>query len=331
MKMKYQASKLEEKVDSAPTLIVVVDTEEEFDWSKPPDRSKTSVTHMEQLHLTQDICQQYGLNPCYVIDYPIASTQLSIEILKAYANQGQCEIGAHLHPWVTPPMVEELSFRNMYPGNLDYDAEHDKLSCLTNKIEESFGEKPVSYKAGRYGFGPNTLEIVTKLGFKVDLSYCPPIDHSADGGPDYSACHSRPFKFDNSELIGIPITGAFTGIFGTFSDDVYRLSQKLEFAKAPGILSRLNVLDRLVLTPEGYSSDEHIKLVKFLFNQGQRIFTWSFHSPTVVPGHTDYVQNAKEQQEYLDKFKRFFDFFFNDLNGEASTPSQIQSAMEHAK
>lgn len=312
-----------------PMLIVVVDTEEEFDWNKFPDREATAVKHMESLELTQSICREFGLAPCYVIDYPIATTPLSIDALKPYVANNECEIGAHLHPWVNPPLTEELSYSNMYPGNLSQQLEYDKLANLKEAIETNFGVSPVSYKAGRYGFGKNTLKTIEKLGFKVDLSHCPPMDHSADGGPNYSRTDSRPFYFAGTDIMEIPLTGGFTGVFGQSSPSVYQAAQKLVKLKVPGILSKAKLLDRLVLSPEGYTSEEHISLTKHLYRQGLRIFTWSFHSPTVVPGNTMYVTSEREKQLYLDKFRRFFDFFFNELNGEATTPKAIYKMMEN--
>jgi len=311
-----------------PLLIVVVDTEEEFNWAKPPDSAETSVSHMESLHLTHDICTQYGVSPCYVIDYPIASQKLSADILNGYLAKHQCEIGAHLHPWVNPPIEEQLSSRNMYPGNLPKDLEYRKLKTLRDMIEQQFGNKPNTYKAGRYGFGKNTLDILKQLGFSIDLSFCPPIDHSADGGPDYSDNNSEPFIFKDSDILEIPISGSFTGIMGKYSKPVFNISQRFEKIRMPGILSRTNVLDRLILSPEGYTPEEHIKVVKYLYKKGQRVFTWSFHSPTVVPGNTAYVTNKVQQQNYLDCFKRFFDYFFNQLNGSATTPTEIYKMME---
>ncbi|WP_395344605.1 polysaccharide deacetylase family protein [Ningiella sp. W23] len=329
MQTMQQADSVKLKLeDDRPLLIVVVDTEEEFDWSAPPNRNETSVSHMHSLDLTHNICTDFGLSPCYVIDYPIASQRDSIEILRAYADKQQCEIGAHLHPWVTPPMTETLSVSNMYPGNLDKEIEFDKLQSLVNQIETSFGRKPTSYKAGRYGFGTNTLNTIKALGFNVDLSFCPPVNHSADGGPDYSHCTSDIFQFPDSNILGIPITGAFTGALASMAPQAFDAAKRLEALKVPGILSRLNLLDRLILSPEGYTSDEHIRLAKHLYNKGQRVFTWSFHSPTVVPGFTEYVQSDADQARYLDAFKRFFDFFFNDMNGRASTPAQIYKMTE---
>jgi len=101
-----------------PKLLVVVDTEEEFDWSRPFDRRNTGVEHMRSIHLFQEVCDAEGVRPVYVIDHPIATQETSIAPLRAFRREGRCEIGAHLHPWVSPPFDEEVNARNSYPGNL---------------------------------------------------------------------------------------------------------------------------------------------------------------------------------------------------------------------
>ena len=53
-----------------------------------------------------------------------------------------------------------MNAHNSYPGNLPRDLEAEKLRLLTEKITRSFGTRPVTYLAGRYGFGPNTGEIL---------------------------------------------------------------------------------------------------------------------------------------------------------------------------
>ena len=83
-----------------------------------------------------------------------------------------------------------------------------------------------------------------------------------------------------------------------------------------------------MLSPEGYSSEEHIRLTRALFDRGIRTFTWSFHSPSVVPGNTTYVETEAQLQVFLDRFRRFFDFFFNELGGQASTPSLLRKQLE---
>ena len=312
-----------------PQLVVVIDTEEEFDWNKPVDRSATSVVAMQYINRVQDIFDQYGIKPCYVIDYPIASQQASYPHLVEIFNDGRCEIGAHLHPWVTPPETETLIPKNTYPGNLEKSLEYEKLKNLTEVIQQNFDFQPTIYKAGRYGFGKNTQAILKQLGYQIDLSYCPSFDHGVDGGPDYSRAHAEPFWLDDEKkLLEIPITGSFIGSAGAASRGLFNLAQGYKKFKLPGILSRLGIVDRLVLTPEGYTHDEHVKITRFLYDKGVRTFTWSFHSPTVMPGTTPYVENEQDVKNFLDSFHQYFEFFFTTMNGVATTPTLLKNKLE---
>src|SRR5512139_844977 len=193
-----------------PILTAVIHTEEEFDWDKPHDRAATGVAHMRHIHRAQDVFDAFGIVPNYVIDYPIATQPEAVAPLKAYSDTGRALIGAHLHPWVSPPFGEEVNAYNSYPGNLPRPVEATKLRLLTEKISESFGTQPRTYLAGRYGFGPNTAEILEELGYEVDISPAVPIDFSADGGPDYSSFTSHPYWFGKSrKLLGLPGTGGY--------------------------------------------------------------------------------------------------------------------------
>jgi hypothetical protein len=307
-----------------PQLIVVIDTEEEFDWSSKPKREATSVSAMSQIHKVQDIFDEYYLTPCYVVDYPIASKKEGYEVLKGFYQCGKCEIGAQLHPWVNPPFDEVLSKYNTFPGNLPKKLEEEKLRVLLAKIKETLNIETKIYKAGRYGFGPNTTGILEKLGLEIDLSFCPPFDHSEEGGPDFSCCDAEPFWFGTSNILEIPVTGAFVGWAGSASKLLYKMASRLNKIKMPGILAKISAVDRLLLTPEGFDTNEHIKITNYLYERGVRTFTWSFHSPSVVPGYTPYVQNQLELNIFLDSFRRYFDYFFNELQGEASTPTKIK-------
>lgn len=316
--------------ESRPQLIVVIDTEEEFDWSAEPDSTANGVSAMAHIDRAQSIFNEYGIQPCYVVDYPVASQSQGYGLLKQFVEKRQCEIGAHLHPWVNPPIEETLSKPNTYPGNLPEALERKKLQVLRDKILENFGIAPVAYKAGRYGFGPNTAKILQELGFNIDLSVCPPLDCRADGGPDYRRFDAHPFWFGGNEkpVLELPCTGAFIGWAGTAAIPLFETAQALRKFKAPGILSRLGAVDRLMLSPEGFTPTEHIKLTRALYSQGVRTFTWSFHSPSVVPGNTAYVRDDAQLRQFLDSFRRYFDFFFNELGGEASTPARLRKVME---
>jgi hypothetical protein len=83
-----------------------------------------------------------------------------------------------------------------------------------------------------------------------------------------------------------------------------------------------------VLSPEGYSHEEHVKITKYLYQKGVRTFTWSFHSPTVMPNTTPYVKNEQDVKKFLDSFHQYFDFFFNTMSGVATTPTKLKSQLD---
>jgi len=136
-------------LDSAPRLMVIVDTEEEFDWAKPLARANTSVTSIRDQDPAQEIFARHGLVPTYVVDHPVAASDSGAEVLGGYLRAGACQIGAHLHPWVSPPHEEEVSAYNSYAGNLPEALEREKLTRLTRTIAENLGVEPRVFRAGR--------------------------------------------------------------------------------------------------------------------------------------------------------------------------------------
>ena len=315
-----------------PILAVVVHTEEEFDWAKPYDRHATGVTHMRRIDRAQEIFDSHGIVPNYVIDYPIASQDAAIGPLKSFADSGRAVIGAHLHPWVSPPYVEEVNVRNSYPCNLPRALEAEKLQRLTEQIERSFGRRPVTYLAGRYGFGAHTASILEELGYQVDISPAVPIDFSADGGPDYSGYSSHPYWFgERRKLLGLPGTGGYVGWLRGGGTALYRAATRHAMRRVgvAGACARLRLMERIRLSPEDYSEPEMRRLTRALLGDGIRVFVFSFHSPSVIPGGTPYVRSEADLERFLDKCRRYFAFFMKELGGVAMTPLEIRDTLGH--
>lgn len=313
--------------ETRPILSPVIHTEEEFDWDRPFDRNATGTTHTRSLHLAQEIFDEFGFRPTYVVDYPIADQAAGAAPLKAFADQGRALIGAHLHPWVSPPYDEEVCPRNSYPGNLPRDLEKKKLTLLTERIAERFGRRPKVYLAGRYGFGPNTAAILESLGYEVDVSPAPPIDFRADTGPDYSGLSNHPYWLnDRRDLLGLPGTGAFLGALHPLGRRAYPLltHPTLRSARLPGAFSRLHLLERVRLSPEGYTLSEQQRLTRALLKRGIRVFVYSFHSPSVAPGHTPYVRDEADRQRFLDSLRGYLAFFRDRLGGVGMTPLEVR-------
>lgn len=305
--------------DFRPLLVVVVDTEEEFDWTRPLSRANVSATTVAAQRIAHDAAfAALGVRPVYVADYPVVAAPEAVTALAALAAADACEIGAHLHPWVTPPHEEIVCPVNSYAGNLPRTLEMAKLRVLTEIIEQTFGRRPVTYKAGRYGIGPHTPDLLAELGYRVDLSVVARTAFSADGGPDFRACGPHPSLWP-SGLLELPTSAGFSGLLAGLGPTLHpRLPPPL-----PGVLARMRLLERARLTPEGTTLAEMVRLTRALFRQGIRVFNLAYHSPSLVPGHTPYVRTGRDLAEFLDRLRGYLDFFRTSLDGEFVTAAEL--------
>jgi len=307
-------------------LLVVIDTEEEFDWSRPHSRENTAVTSLATQTAAQAIFETKGLVPTYVVDYPVATSDLAREIMRPWAAAGRCIIGAHLHPWVNPPFEEAISAYNTYPGNLSADLERSKLEILTEAIEKTFGQRPDIYKAGRYGLGSNSAATLEALGYRVDMSVVPYSNFGDDGGPDFTAFDFWPFWFGRQrDLLEIPLACGFYGHLRHLGPRVYPhlISPSGLRLHLPGVFARTGLLERIRLTPEGLDLAANKRLTRALLDQGCKVFTLTYHSPSLTPGMTPYVRDHAELRRFLDELGSYLDFFLNELGGRASTPYDV--------
>jgi hypothetical protein len=312
--------------DHPPLLLVIIDTEEEFDWSRPHARANTSVTSIAAQDRTQEVFARHHIVPTYVIDYPVASEPAAVATLKSFADRGECRIGAHLHPWVNPPHRETVNARNSYPGNLPADLEREKLEVLTAAIAEGFGAAPVVYKAGRYGVGPATARTLEELGYLIDVSVVPFTSFAGDGGPDFSRAGFQPAWFGAAaDRLEIPLSCGFHGLLRSLGPALYpHLSNAAGMRlHLPGLFARSGLLERIRLTPEGVDLAANKRLARSLYAQGCRIFSLTYHSPSLVPGMTPYVSSEAELGDFLETLDRFFGFFREELGGRPSDPLEV--------
>ncbi len=122
---------------SGPYLLVVIDAEEEFDWRTVPSPS-LNVKSMRHQYIAQKIFERFNIVPTYLVDYAVAAQRDGYEPLLEYLRSKRCEVGAQLHPWVNPPIEEELVERNSFAGNLPEELESEKIRVLTRTIEDNF-------------------------------------------------------------------------------------------------------------------------------------------------------------------------------------------------
>lgn len=317
--------------DHPPVLVVIVDTEAEFDWTLKSQRNARGVTSVKCQKQTQIIFERYGVRPTFVLDYPVSSMPEGYEFVRDLRRSGACEIGAHLQPWDNPPFIEPTTERNSYPGNLPVKLEREKLVRLTETIAENIGEWPRIYKAGRYGVGKSTAEILADLGYEIDVSVVPGADLSSNFGPDFSRCSPRPYWFGkNRALLEIPLTIGYTGALASIGKAAHPLTmdERLKALHIPGVLARLRLIERITLTPEGVSFSEQQRLTRSLLRNGHRVFSFTYHSPSLVPGNTPYVRSEADLRAFLRCIEQFLDFFMSDIGGRAATPFEVKAVAQ---
>ena len=311
-----------------PELIVVVDTEEEFDWTAPVARENVATTSIPAQARAHEIYDRLGVVPTYVIDYPVATDPAAVAFLKGLRDAGKAEIGAHLHPWVTPPHDEEVTSFNSYHCNLPPALERAKIAALTDAIERGFGARPTVFRAGRYGFGPHTARVLAELGYKVDCSFVPHSDFSADGGPSFIGKPDRPHWLDEGRgLLEIPLTVGFVGAAAGLGGRAGGLFGKPSAVKwkIPAMLARSRLLDRLRLSPEGVSADDQCRLIAAMAKRGHRLFGLTYHSPSLALGHTPYVRSEADRAAFLASIETVLSFFRDRLGGRFTTATRVQA------
>lgn len=312
----------------SPLLIITIDTEEEFDWSKPHSRTAQGISHISNLPVSDRLFERFRLRPTYLVGYPVASQDAGYRPMRELFASQRADIGAHLHPWVTPPFEEDLSPRNSFPGNLSPALERAKLERLTETIATNIGVRPTIYRAGRFGVGPASAAILEDLGYEIDTSVVPRSDFRAEKGPNFTACDLRPYWFgDNRRLLEIPLTVGWCGRLRDYGGLLYRAVNSTAGARLRlgGVLSRLGLFERVRLSPEGNDVAHLRRLTETLFNGGHSVFNLSFHSSSLAPGHTPYVRTENDRRQFLDTLERYFDFFFGVLGGQPATPTAIRA------
>ncbi len=311
-----------------PRVLVIVDVEEEFDWNKPFSRGNTDVTTIAAQRPAERIFQNFAIVPTYVVDYPVATQPSGYEPLRERLQSGQCEIGAQLHPWVTPPHEEPVSERNSYANNLSASLERRKVQLLTETIERNFGRRPLVYRAGRYGSGAVTLGILEEFGYQIDCSVLPgrSLHPSA---PDYSGGTSRPYWLNSPRsILEIPVTIGTVGVAGKRGETLYRLlsSPPGLSLRMPAVAARLGLVERIRLTPEGSTLAECKRLTRAMLEVGHRVFVVSYHSPSLAPGHTPYVRSREDLNRFLGWLEGYFEFFMGEIGGQPSHPAEVRAA-----
>ncbi len=286
-------------------FLLTVDTEEEFDWNQPISRDGYTLHSVTRLARFQEFCENAGVVPLYLVDYPIATSPTACAALGDAVAAGRAEIGVQLHPWVNPPHLEHVSQSNSFAGNLPAALEREKFHRLYEAIEKGFGVAPVVYRAGRYGLGPETTTLLREHGIAIDTSVRSRFDYGSVGGPNYSRHPVTPWWIgQDQQLLELPLTTVYWGLLRQLGPGLYPKLWRMPQLR--GLLAKLGLLERIPLTPEGITLDEAIRAIDIALDDGLPVLVFSFHSPSLAPGFAPYVRSEADLDDFYDWWRAVF-------------------------
>jgi hypothetical protein len=300
-----------------PTLFITIDTEEDLWGVYQPQNNP--VKNIEQLPILQQLFDRYGAIPTYLVNWAVVSDDAACLTLHRIADQGQCEIGMHCHPWNTPPFNEAVGARNSMLCNLPPELIRDKLNNLHALISNRLHAGSVTFRAGRWGFSESVARAIVDLGYTVDTSISPTVNWSPDHGPDFTNTIPRPYRLDPSDIRKENPNGSLLEVpptIGFWQRNHFRqLARQERISKGlskrlhlHGILDRLHLLNNRWLSPEQSPGADMIKLATSAVREGYDSLNMFFHSNSLLPGATPFARDVPERDRLLDRIRVFLGF-----------------------
>lgn len=206
---------------SKPAFLITIDTEGDNLWQK---NSNLTTENARYLPRFQALCEKYGFKPVYLTNYEMAIDPIYIEFARDAIARNTAEIGMHLHAWNSPPLtaLTDDDWRHK-PYLIEYsdDVMKQKISFMTQLLEDTFQTKMISHRAGRWAFDERYAALLIEHGYQVDCSVTPKVDWrgakgapDGKGGTDYRAFPTHAYFMDiqninqpgNSSLLQVPMS-----------------------------------------------------------------------------------------------------------------------------
>lgn len=277
-----------------PSFLITIDTEGDNLWS----RSRTVTTNnASYLPRFQELCEKYRFKPTYLTNYEMANSTTFQKFGKDIIRRGVGEIGMHLHAWDMPPSYElTKDDSRTHPYLIEYPEKimRQKVSLMTDLLENTFGVKMLSHRAGRWSFDERYANQLIEHGYKVDCSVTPHVswkshlgDPEKDGGTDYTNFPETAYFIDpldisrpgHSTLLEIPVS-----IMNTSSPVNKTLSRSLlgNISLVSRISKRLS--PKIWLRPNGTNLNQMLKYLNYALNTKRDYVEFMLHSSEFMPG-----------------------------------------------
>ena len=310
------------------TLILTVDVHEDMPWGRV--QAQTTLRSVAGLDRLQAACDRLGVRPTYFCSWPVAA-RASASPLPAFLAAGRCELGALLHPWVTPPFdANENRLQAVSPHRLSGTAVLAKATALTDALR-ALAVQPRAFRAGLFGLGGPVIQAIERLGYTIDSSVTPHWDNTPEGGPDHRAAPDVPYFPDRqlvdrrgaSHVLEVPLGIGYTR--GVPEAVAHALSRLSPGAQAEGLLNSVAGLRRLWLHPAVTPFDQLCKLAETWVTRDMPLLHLYVRSTELCAGTSAHSPSEVEASANLEKTERFLAYALHSVGAVPRTLSEFAS------
>ena len=317
--------------DVRPSFLITIDTEGDNLWSSPATITTRNATALPRF---QALCQSYGLKPTYLTNFEMATCPDFQEFGQDLIKHRAGEIGMHLHAWNSPPLAPLTSNDYAYhPYLIEYPTPvmRDKIRFMTDLLEDTFGVKMRSHRAGKWSFNAEYAHILLEAGYSVDCSVTPHVswqhalgDPQQSGGTDYTAFPETAYFMDladiskpgQSSLLEVPTTVVRTG---SEIGVIERLRAALKDGSQPK-----RVLNRLFppvhwLRPNGRNLEAMLNILDQAQQEKRAYVEFMLHSSEFLPGGSPKFRHQEDIEVLYDTLEILFSTASQTFKGATLT------------
>lgn len=271
-------------------VVFSVDVEEEGLFSgryAPVAKGVSNVAHLRRLEF---VTREFGVPLTLLCTWPVLNDPGCRDILRHWREELGAEIGAHLHPWNTPPLSDEPEQAWTPSEAMDATLLDAKLTELVRICHEATGRAPTSFRMGRFDLGPTVRALLPRHGLKVDGSIVPVTWSPALPEAFLSPADPYPLHVGGETeacLTEAPVT--MVPLSPALRDAVWRIARVSGPSAGGWLLKRFHTLGATGTIPAWFPLASMKLAARLHLARGGRVVHLFLHSSELMPGCAPHV------------------------------------------
>ncbi|MDD4871119.1 MAG: hypothetical protein PHR77_11225 [Kiritimatiellae bacterium] len=302
-------------------LVISIDVEEDGLFCGQYPETPPGVTNVKDLNRLDFIWDKFDIPLTLLVSYPVACNDNCASILKRMMEKQGAEVGAHLHPWCTPPFIKGTSAEPARTGSIPAETLRSKMETLTTAISSSLGVSPRAFRAGQFDLSPRLLHLLPEFGIEVDSSVVP-LHRFVDGPADHFTSPPDPFTHPlNPSILEVPLT--VVAVWPAAANAVGRLAPGLPSGLKQTLFAATRYINAAGIHPVWFPLASMKLAVRLHEQRGGKILNMFMHSSELCPGATPFHRTEQSVLDFVDKIRKFISWLVSRYPVEGMTLSRL--------